>query len=380
MLDQPRRVLVPQVVPPQVDAPERLLRLVGQALVVQARIPRRRVAVRLQHDGLPHAMEQPIGLAELVAEHARLERLRIAFDIAPQPRDHVTQARRRDRHEPRLAALGRLATQRDQPSFEIDVGEAQRQHLAGAHARVDGRDDERLDVHRRLREQGRFLLLVDAAPANVVFLELLDQRLRAALERRARDVLAPDGPVQHVPQQVDDAVHRAGGEHADAAAMDGARLPEVGDEVLHVGRADVDQRAVAEPIDERLHRPGVVLPHRQALRDHVLFAVDLRELAKRHGAGLRRREAARVKRACAHRHAHLVEHGAGLGLRPDLAIGPLGQAHAHAAEAAPPRVLAAIAVAALVLAQLVQTHDVPLVLPTHRRARRGRRDSATRDA
>ena len=88
--------------------------------------------------------------------------------------------------------------------------------------------------------------LVDAPAALVVLAQLLDQRLGSTLERRPLDVLAADRPVQHVPQQVDDAVDARGAEHADARpAADDARLLQVGDEVLDVGGPDVGQRAVA---------------------------------------------------------------------------------------------------------------------------------------
>jgi hypothetical protein len=86
VLDQTRGVLVAQVVPPQVDALERLRRLVGPPLVVQPRVSCRRVAMDLQDDGLPHPVEEAIGFADLIAEHARLQRLGVALDIPPQPR------------------------------------------------------------------------------------------------------------------------------------------------------------------------------------------------------------------------------------------------------------------------------------------------------
>ena len=63
-LDQARRVLVPQVVPVQVDLLERH-------------------AVRLQHRGDPGGPEAPDRFTDLVAEDQRIIRLPIALRIEP---------------------------------------------------------------------------------------------------------------------------------------------------------------------------------------------------------------------------------------------------------------------------------------------------------
>jgi hypothetical protein len=91
-----------------------------------------------------------------VAEEGSLGRLRVALGIETQPLQHPTQAGRRDRHRPRLAALGGLAAQHDQPALQVDVAEAQRQHLALAHAGVERHGDHGLHVRRGLGQERGF--------------------------------------------------------------------------------------------------------------------------------------------------------------------------------------------------------------------------------
>lgn len=87
-----------QVVPAQVDRAEGVLRVVGQALVVQARGPGGRVAVGAEHERLPGAMEQPQGVAHLVAEDERLVGLLLPFRVDTQPGEHVAQPVGGDRY------------------------------------------------------------------------------------------------------------------------------------------------------------------------------------------------------------------------------------------------------------------------------------------
>src|SRR5262249_8016076 len=63
-----------------------------------------------------------------------------------------------------------------------------------------------------------------------------------------------------------------------------------------------------------------------------------------------------VERAVAHGTPKFVQRHVGRGLAVDLAVRPFRETDAHATEAAPPRVIASIACASLVLADLVQTH------------------------
>ena len=60
-----------------------------------------------------------------------------------------------------------------------------------------------------------------------------------------------------------------------------ARGLEVCHEVLHIGRADLRQRAIVEAVEERPDRPVVVGGQGQPLRDDVPGAIDLGERAKR---------------------------------------------------------------------------------------------------
>jgi hypothetical protein len=90
---------------------------------------------------------------------------------------------------------------------EVHVLEPKRKHLALAHARVERGDDHRPQERRCDREESRFLALGDSPATLIVLTQLADQRLCSASERRPIDVLATDGPIHHVTQDLDRAVN-----------------------------------------------------------------------------------------------------------------------------------------------------------------------------
>jgi hypothetical protein len=90
----------------------------------------------------------------------------------------------------------------------------------------------------------------------------------------------------------------------------------------------------------------------------VALLVDVGELAERLRADLARWiDAALVECAGADCVLYVIENCVSFGLAADLSIGPLLEADAHVPESRPPRVLASIAGAPLVFAQLVETHS-----------------------
>ena len=102
-----------------------------------------------------------------------------AVGIELQPFEHRSQPRRRDRHEPRLLALGRLAAQRDQAAREVDVAEPKREHLALAHAGVEGGDDHRPQERRRRLPGAAPSSSSEIRPASlVVFAQLANRAFR----------------------------------------------------------------------------------------------------------------------------------------------------------------------------------------------------------
>src|SRR5437899_9148883 len=146
--------------------------------------------------------------------------------------------------------------------------------------------------------------------------------------------------------------------------QDPIRLPihdawqlEVRDEVLDVGRLDVRQQAIAESIGQRLEPIVDRFCDREPFGLDVPLLVDLSELAERQCRHVARRlEAALVEHAVAHRAFELVERRASSGLAVDFTVRPLCETDTDAPEAAPPGVVASIAGASFVLADLVETH------------------------
>jgi hypothetical protein len=129
---------------------------------------------------------------------------------------------------------------------------------------------------------------------------------------------------------------------SEAAEPNAIRLPvhgpwqlQVGDEVLDVCGLDVRQRTIAEPIDQRLQSVVDRRADRQPLRQHMTLLVDVRKLAERCRCDLARPiESAFVERSVANGAAQVVQRCRRRSLAVDLTVRPLGQADAHAAEAA----------------------------------------------
>ncbi len=71
--------------------------------------------------------------------------------------------------------------------------------------------------------------------------------------------------------------------------VDHARLLQVRDEVVDVGRLDLGDRPIPEPLDQRLQPVVDGAGQRESLREHVPLLVDLGELAERHRRVVRRR-------------------------------------------------------------------------------------------
>ena len=173
-------------------------------------------------------------------------------------------------------------------------------------------------------------------------------------------VLASDRPVEHVPQQPQRSIDGRRGQTSAVQAVDHTRLLQVGHEVVDVGGLDSRDRALAEALDEGLQPIVDRGRQREPLREHVPLLVDLGEFSERQRRGLDCRiEAAIVEGAVPDRGPQVIKCDVGLGLRTDLPVGPLRQADPPAAEASPPGVLAAVASAPLVGADLVEPHVSP---------------------
>src|SRR5579872_465771 len=87
-------------------------------------------------------------------------------------------------------------------------------------------------------------------PAPLVVLPFeSDEDFGAAPEWRPIQVLAPDGPVQHVPEQPERSVDGCRRQRPPVDAVHDSRLLQVGDEILDVRRLDFCEQAVAETID-----------------------------------------------------------------------------------------------------------------------------------
>src|SRR5579864_4344894 len=87
--------------------------------------------------------------------------------------------------------------------------------------------------------------------------------------------------------------------------------------------------------------------------------VHVSELAERQRRCLHGRfEATFIERACSDCGSQVIESLVGFRLGLDVAVCPFLQAHAFAAEAAPPGVIAPVARASFVLADFVKSHTV----------------------
>src|SRR6185503_14419647 len=198
-----------------------------------------------------------------------------------------------------------------------------------------------------------------------------DEDLGAAPERRTVKMLAADGPIEHVTQQLKRPVDRRRREPAVVQAIDRARLLHVGDEVFDVRRPDVCDRTIAETLDQRLEPVVDRAGDGQTLREDVPLFVDFSKLAERQRRRIRERlEAALVEGSGADRFPQVVEDRVSLRLRANLAVRPPGEADAPTPEATPPPMPASIASASLVLTDLVKTHGSSflLLVTRHRRA------------
>ncbi|MGB2715351.1 MAG: hypothetical protein WBC51_14305 [Vicinamibacterales bacterium] len=147
LLDEPRGILVPHVMPAQVDAPEPGATLGGERRPV-VRLPSRLHAVCLQHSRNPRGPEAADRLARLVAEDEGVIRLLLVVCVELQPFEDRPEPRGRNRYETGASALRRFAAQRDQATREVDVLEADREHLALTHAGIERGNDHRPEEGR----------------------------------------------------------------------------------------------------------------------------------------------------------------------------------------------------------------------------------------
>jgi hypothetical protein len=187
-------------------------------------------------------------VANLVAEDERLVWLLLAFGVDAEPLQDSAQALGRDRHQPRpllfVVSPRKTISPRAMSTPANRSASISPRRIPGSSAvmiierrcggaAASNRSSSSAESRRRRWLSSRSFLISVSVP-----------RLNGVLSQ----VLAPDRPVQHVPEQLDRAVDRGRREATFLSVpADYARFAEVSDEVLDVGCLDICERPIAEP-------------------------------------------------------------------------------------------------------------------------------------
>ncbi|OFW13254.1 MAG: hypothetical protein A3F70_10275 [Acidobacteria bacterium RIFCSPLOWO2_12_FULL_67_14] len=210
-------------------------------------------------------------------------------------------------------------------------------------------------------EQASLLLRTDTPMTPVVFVLLLDQGLVTTAEGRPLQILASDGPVEHVPQERQVPVDRGRSPHPECLVplrkLRG--LLQVGHKVVDIGALDVHDQARTELHAQGCHAVVDGVGRSEAVRLYVLLDVEVRELVERQAYASRFLRS--IKAAFTDGLPHPVVRDLRFLLGADIRVRPPIQASAIESatmlKPTPPRIGAPVAVSPLVFTALVQPHQ-----------------------